>query len=206
MSRWRVVLILSILLLTCISLLSGTIQPAKSTSTTIIVPDDCPSIQEAINRADEGDMIFVRNGVYHENVVVNKTVSLIGENSSGTIIDGVGKGNVVDVLSDNVVLHGFTITNSGGAGDAGINVHSIKNCIIRENNILNNWRGIWLYNCSHSVIFCNNISNTTESVAIWQEKSNSTVISSNNARALCPAKPYGIWFFTRHLSSFHCTA
>jgi parallel beta-helix repeat protein len=167
------------------------VRPAKSASRTIIVPDDCPAIQQAINRADEGDMIFVRNGLYHENVVVNKTVSLIGENSSSTIIDGTSKGNVVDVDSDNVIVGGFTIINSGGAGDAGINLHNIKNCIIKENSILNNWRGIWLHNCTNSGIYRNNISNTTESLAIWLEESNSTVISSN----IISNNPCGVYLY-----------
>jgi len=46
------------------------------------------SIQEAINNADHGDTIFVSSGTYYENVVVNKTVSLIGEDVSSTIING----------------------------------------------------------------------------------------------------------------------
>lgn len=46
------------------------------------------SIQEAINNADHGDTIFVSSGTCYENVVVNKTVSLIGEDVSSTIING----------------------------------------------------------------------------------------------------------------------
>jgi len=36
-------------------------------------------IQEAINNATEGDTIFVSSGTYHEHVVVNKTVNLVGK-------------------------------------------------------------------------------------------------------------------------------
>jgi len=58
----------------------------KSESEMIVVPDDYESIQEAIEKADEGDMIFVKKGIYdgpiNETLIINKTVSLIGEGSS----------------------------------------------------------------------------------------------------------------------------
>ena len=53
--------------------------PVKAESKTITVPSDFSSIQEAINAADVGDTIFVKRGTYVENPVVNKSVSLIGE-------------------------------------------------------------------------------------------------------------------------------
>jgi len=49
---------------------------------TIIVPDDYPTIQEAINNANDGDTIYVRNETYYENVIVHKAVSLVGEDRS----------------------------------------------------------------------------------------------------------------------------
>ena len=88
----------------------------------IVVPDDYPSIQEAINQANEGDTIFVRNGTYYENVVVNKTVSLVGESVSNTVIDGNGIGDVVQIVEDNVSLSKFTIRNSGSV-DFGIHLY-----------------------------------------------------------------------------------
>ena len=57
------------------------------TGETIIVPDSYPTIQEAINNANEGDVIFVRHGTYYENLVVNKSVSLVGEDRETTTID-----------------------------------------------------------------------------------------------------------------------
>jgi hypothetical protein len=51
--------------------------PVKAESKTITVPDDFPAIQEAINAAGAGDTILVKRGMYVENPVVNKSVSLI---------------------------------------------------------------------------------------------------------------------------------
>ena len=81
--------------------------------TTIIVPDDYPTIQEAINNANNGDTIFVRVGTYYENLVVDKSITLTGENKETTIIDGGKKENVTKIIADHVTISGFTITNSG---------------------------------------------------------------------------------------------
>jgi parallel beta-helix repeat protein len=153
------------------------IQPVRAG--TIIVPDDYPTIQVAINHANVGETVFVKSGVYPEEVVINKTVSLVGENASNTIIDGMSKGNVIDVYADNVVVSGFTVINSSQVANDGIYLYEVKNCCIRENRILGNWRGIRLYNCSKCIIYRNNILNTTESLAIWLEDSNGTIIDSN---------------------------
>lgn len=43
-----------------------------------------------IDNATEGDTIRVYEGTYYENVVVNKTVSLVGNGSEETTIEGGG--------------------------------------------------------------------------------------------------------------------
>jgi len=95
------------------------------TSRTIVVPDDYSTIQEAINNADEGDTIYVRNGTYYENVVVNKTVSLTGEHKETTIIDGGGTGIGISIIADRVTVHGFWVRNC----EVGIKVDSDGNVI-----------------------------------------------------------------------------
>jgi nitrous oxidase accessory protein NosD len=71
--------VLLLLLLMAISSLSFNIKPVKSNPRTITVPDDCPTIQDAVRVANSGDTVYVRSGVYFENVVVDKSISLIGE-------------------------------------------------------------------------------------------------------------------------------
>ncbi len=75
----------------------------------ITVPDQYSTIQEAINAANDGDSIFVRNGTYFEHVVINKSLSIAGEDVTATIIDGNGTGHVLHVLSESVNITGFTI-------------------------------------------------------------------------------------------------
>ena len=45
-------------------------------------------IQDAIDNSLENCKIFVYEGTYYENVIVNKTIELIGENKASTQIDG----------------------------------------------------------------------------------------------------------------------
>jgi nitrous oxidase accessory protein len=79
----------------------------------ITVPDDYPTIQEAINNANEGDTIFVRAGTYYGHVIVNKTVSLIGEGANLTVINGNGWGRTVVVTANNVSISNFRIEEGG---------------------------------------------------------------------------------------------
>ena len=72
-----------------ISLVAGiqVVKIAKAESRTIVVPTDYSSIQEAINAATDGDTVFVKRGTYDETLVLNKTISLIGEDRDTTIIE-----------------------------------------------------------------------------------------------------------------------
>jgi len=44
------------------------------------------NIQDAINNANDGDAIYTHSGTYSENVEVDKSVTLIGEDKETTII------------------------------------------------------------------------------------------------------------------------
>lgn len=136
------------------------------------------TIQEAIN-ADEtlnGHTIQVDKGTYYENIVMNKPISLIGENRETTIIDGGGVGNVTEVTSDNITISGFTIKNSGG-GHAIVLNHA-KNCNISQNDIASNSFGIMLYGSSENRISANHIANNEKGAIHLYNSSNNEV--SNN--------------------------
>ncbi len=117
-------------------------------------------IQDAINAANDGDTIFVYDdsSPYYENLVVNKSIILIGENKNTTIIDGGGSGDVVYISADFVSINGFTIEDSGddySNHDAGIKLLSNGN-IITDTYIIHNREGVYL-SSSNS----NNISNNS---------------------------------------------
>jgi parallel beta-helix repeat protein len=123
---------------------------------TLIVPIDHPTIQDAIDAAFPGDTVEVWDGVYVENVIVNKTVSLVGNSSATTIIDGGQSGDTIYVVSDWVNITGFMITN---ASSNGINVDSSSYTIVDDCNITqNNGAGIYFYSSDMGAIKNSDIS------------------------------------------------
>lgn len=110
--------------------------------TTITVPDDYQTIQEAINNANNGDAVFVKNGTYYEHIVVNKSIALFGENRSNTTIDANGANDAVLLNANNILISNFTIKNSHIDGRLGIRVYpGVQNVTIHNNIVTNNAQG-----------------------------------------------------------------
>ena len=86
----------------------------KSEIRTWTVDDDGTAdfhiIQQAIYVADQGDTIFVRAGTYRENIVIDKSLTLIGEDRNA-IIDGAGS-RAISVGHDDCKIQGFEIRNA----------------------------------------------------------------------------------------------
>jgi len=143
-------------------------------------------IQNLIDNASEGDTIYIPSGTYYENIVINKSINLVGENRETTIIDGNRKGDVVFISADYVNISNFTIRNSKREKPySGIRVVSDHNSISR-NNILENYIGIRFENFSkYNIISCNNIT-LCDADGIELEKSNYSTITRNNI-TLCDA-------------------
>jgi parallel beta-helix repeat protein len=123
----------------------------------IWVPDDYLSIQAAINAALPGDTIHVRGGPYLEHVILNKTLSLIGEGGTA-VIDGNATGTVIEVRASGVLISGLTLQNA----HYGIWIPSRNNCFI-ENNTIRNMEdfGFFVWNCSRLTLLNNFMTNSS---------------------------------------------
>jgi parallel beta-helix repeat protein len=131
---------------------------------TIVVPSpEYETIQKAINAASPGDVIEVTHGTYYENLIVNTSVSIIGEDRANTVIDGGGKGNVVNIIRSNVTVSGFTIQNGKQENNLPVSGISIRgNSVVVNNTLLrNNYYGLQLTNSSNCKIFNNIIMNSS---------------------------------------------
>ncbi len=106
-------------------------------------PNNYTRVQDAIDDADDGDTIFIFEGIYHEsNIMINKSIELIGENEDNTTIDGDEsyKHDVIKITSDNVKISNLIIRESGFQG-AGIVIISKDNEIINCTFINNGYFG-----------------------------------------------------------------
>jgi len=190
MDKKTVSAIMLALLLTSMLTLAFNIQPVKAEPTTIVVPDDYPTIQEAINAASSGDTISVKEGIYYEHVSVSKRVSLVGENRNSTIIDGNGTGTVVYITADDVSISQLTIRNGSHIPHVtyGIEVHSCNNVIIKENIISKNDLGIFLYYSDNNIVEGNLVFDNWQGVSVTFSDHNYVVnnyMSANEEAGIC---------------------
>jgi len=138
-------LILLLLLLAMVLHISPTGESVAGTCI-IRVPNDFPTIQQAINAAQSGSIVLVNSGVYHENLLINKTLTMLGIDQQNTVIEG----SVNITEADNVVLNGFTMRNSSFCG---IDLYH-SNCSVISGNVvtLNPFEGIGLdYSCNNTI-------------------------------------------------------
>ena len=142
---------------------------------------DYATIQEAIDASEtlNGHTIQVDEGTYYEHVVVDKALTLIGNNKFKTTIDGQGNGTVIYITSDNVTITGFTIQNAGStSGLNGIYIYRSSYNNISNNIIEGNYNGIYLYDSTNNTITNNNVLNND--FGIWVSASNKNTITTNN--------------------------
>ncbi|MFX1484608.1 MAG: NosD domain-containing protein [Promethearchaeota archaeon] len=136
------------------------------------------TIQAAINAANEGDTILVRNGTYYENVIMNKSASLLGESA---IIQGNSIGTGIIVVANEVTIRGFVITGDDLGINYGIHLNGALNCTISGNQILPFNEGVLLSNSSNGNDILGNIVDHQEegSFAISTLNSSYNEISGN---------------------------
>jgi parallel beta-helix repeat protein len=90
--------------------------PVKAGSRMIVVPDDYSTITAAIGNSTNGDTILVRSGTYEGpiniTIVIDKSISIIGQNPQNTIIKLCPAYNVTWILYDPFysTTDGITIT------------------------------------------------------------------------------------------------
>jgi nitrous oxidase accessory protein len=111
------------------------------------------SLQERINAAAPGETVFVEGGVYRENVVIDKPLSLIGVDSP--VIEGGGQGDVVTISADDVSISRFTIRGSSrniSQEPAAIKISEADRVTIRANRLEDSHFGVHMTSSADSTI------------------------------------------------------
>jgi nitrous oxidase accessory protein len=111
------------------------------------------TLQQRIDSAAPEDIVIVDGDVFHESIVINKSISLIGRGAP--VIDGGGQGDVVTISADDVVLSGFTVRGSSknvSQEPADIKVKGAKHVTIRANRLYDAHFGVHVTDSSDDLI------------------------------------------------------
>ena len=151
----------------------------------IVVPDDYDSIQKAVDAANDGDTVFVKGGMYNGCVLIEKSLSLIGENKETTKIVGDWElnGTAVLVRHNNVTISDITVESVIKIRTGrGIHLLQVQHCIVSNCIITSHDIGVWLYGASENIIKNNYMerkSNTYFGTGIRLQESHNNNIQNN---------------------------
>ena len=183
------------------------------------IGQDYRYIQDAINVSNDNDTIYVNSGTYTENIKINKSINLIGENKETTIIHGIKGNNIIKISKEvpldyisNVSISGFKITQTPIKNYIGVFAEYANNCKITDCIIKDCSYGIWMKQTDTSIISDNTIENSGTGILLslysedntikdniiinnnigitLQDYSNNNIIQSND---VVEHSKYGLW-------------
>ncbi len=207
--RLTISIILIILIVISLFTFLFSINRVKAQPTLVYVDDDNISgpwdgspaypyknITSGIEHVDSGDTIYVFNGLYIENVHLNKSVSIIGEDQKNTIIDGNGTYflSIIHIAdADDIFICNLTVQNSAsgfGVGGAGFYTWESNNVTITDCIATKCYYGFLLSNSMACRVFRNQIiNNHAYGVDLRSGSSNNSIIEN-----LVANNPTGIYF------------
>lgn len=119
------------------------------------------NITSGLEHAGSGDTLYVFNGVYVENVFVDQSVSIVGEDPVNTIVDGNGTEFLsvihIDTI-DNIVVRNLTVRNTAsgfGIGGAGIFSWQSNNITVADCTVTRCYYGLILSSSNSCRVFEN---------------------------------------------------
>jgi nitrous oxidase accessory protein len=139
------------------ALLLFAVLPSLSYSKTLTVGVDYAIIGDALEKADDGDVIEVLSGQYKERLTIDKSVHIKGVDNP---VISISNGNIVVISKPDVIFEGFTLTYDSkdlSSSDTAIRIlKGASGTTVRNNQLLNVMFGIWNVE-SHDIRIENNI-------------------------------------------------
>lgn len=144
------------------------------------VPQDFKTISGAVAAARAGDTVDVDEGVYRENVVINKGIVLKARKGPGSaVIQAAVKSEpaIKIIETSGVIVEGVTATGSAASGIILVNASS---CTLKDNHSVSNVYGISLYN-SRGNTLTGNVTNSNENYGIYLERASNNTLKGNTS-------------------------
>lgn len=179
------VLLLAVLAAILVGAGGRLIQNETVGTTLTVCPSGCQfaRIQEAIDAAEEGDMIRIEDGLYQENLVVNKRVTLSGTSSEGALLRALVEDKPVVLIkgAQGVTLAGMTISGA----EIGVQMEEVSANIL-DNKIIVEKFGIKLMNFEavETIIQGNEITANGQGVGIQLLGKSPCLINDNHLEGL----------------------
>jgi nitrous oxidase accessory protein len=139
--------------LSCLGLLAFLAFPVLAAAAEHIVQPG-ESIAAAIRAARPGDTVTVARGDYYEHLLIDKPLTLRGDNRP--TLSGGGRGDVIRVRAPDVTIEGFIIRDSGAdltAQNAGIYLEpGSHRAVVRHNDLSDDLFGLWIQEANDVVV------------------------------------------------------
>ncbi|WP_440947811.1 NosD domain-containing protein [Methanosarcina sp. T3] len=149
-----------------------------------IVVEQGKSIQAAVSSASSGDVIIVKPGTYTENIRITTTPNLVIRSETGkpedTIITARSSStNVFYTEVNNTTISGFKITGVESTSAAGIYLVRCSNCNITNNDLSDNYIGVYLRYSDYNRVLDNVVLGKNKGFYLQDSKYNT--LSGNRA-------------------------
>jgi hypothetical protein len=187
MVKTKALLMTSVVLIAFTStLISVALLQVEARSSSVIFVEPGQSIAQAVNNAQDGDRLVIKSGFFNESrIVVNKSLSIVGESSENTIVDGAGTAQAIfQVVANDVLIQNLTLQNTNLApfmitAASAVTIFNATGVIIRNVSVQNASAGVVLSSSNLSQISCCSISRTVSYGIYFRDKScNNVVVDS----------------------------
>ena len=136
-------------------------------------------IADAIDASHNGDTIYVRDGTYNENLVVDKSIHILGPSVGEAIVKNIGSLDVILITADNARINGLTIIDATYPKTSGISIKVATNCNIVNNKISNCYNGIYVKSSTDDYL-SNNTVDSNVKYGIYLDYSSHVTINENS--------------------------
>jgi parallel beta-helix repeat protein len=156
------------------------------------------TIQEGIDNASSDSTIYVFSGIYVENIEVDKTITIIGEDTETTVVTAATPtDDVFYITADDVEISGLTVSGTARPGSA-FRCDDVDNFHIYDNTIVNNYEGVQMFYTTYSTIENNVFSENTNAINVEDESNYNSIM--NNVISGCRN---GIYFLVASFNSVY---
>ena len=132
------------------------------------------NISDGVFYASPGDIIYVLNGTYVEQITIDKTLYLLGEDKDAVIIDAEYNNHSIIIESSNVKIEKFTIKNTGGYKENSGVLIKQDDCEISDCVFFRHRTGVRVLNVENTNI--NNCTfHTNGNAVVFEQSTNSKI-------------------------------